>query len=68
LLGHQAYVDRVKQLRWFAIAPLVLGIAFLFIAMLWTELAQLGIAVALFASAASVWRVFAGEWPPKVAT
>jgi hypothetical protein len=57
----------VKQLRWLAVAPLALGIVFLFVAMLWTELVQFGVAVALFVGAASVWRVFAGRWPPEVA-
>jgi membrane protein implicated in regulation of membrane protease activity len=56
----------VKHLRWLAVAPLVLGILFLFVAMLWTSVVQGVAAVALFAIAAGVWRAFAGRWPPEI--
>jgi hypothetical protein len=59
----KAYVEGVKHLRWLAIAPLALGIAFLFVGILWWEEVQLAVAVALFAVAAVVWRAFAGTWP-----
>jgi hypothetical protein len=43
-------------------------VLFLLVAMLWTELVQFGVAIALFVTAASVWRAFAGRWAPEVAT
>ena len=58
----------MKPLRWLAIVPLALGILFLLVAIMWTELVQAAVAVALFLVAAAVWRGFAGRWPPDVAT
>ena len=53
----------MKHLRWLSVAPLALGIVFLFVAATWWEEAQLGVAVGLVAIAAGVWRAFAGNWP-----
>jgi hypothetical protein len=57
----------VKQLRWLAVIPFTLGVLFLFVALLWTEVVQFALAVTLFVVAAGVWRAFAGRWPPEVA-
>ena len=53
----------MARLRWLALVPMTFGLAFLFIALTWTEWPQFFAGAALLAFAAIVWRGFAGEWP-----
>ena len=52
-----------NMLRWLALVPASIGLVFLVVAVLWTELVQLVAAGALLAIATAVWRTCDGSWP-----
>ena len=72
ILGGYGRLDRIRghekgchlrDLRWLAVVPAVLGLLFLFVALLWTAWTQFYVGVGLLALASVIWRTFAGDWP-----
>ena len=53
----------MSNLKWVGAAAAVLGVVFLFFALLWTEWPQLLAGVGLLLLGAVLWRAFAGDWP-----
>jgi len=57
----------MKHMRWFAAAPLGLGLVLLFVGVIWTEWLQASFGLALCVLGAMIWRVAAGRWPSFLA-
>ena len=50
----------MRHLRWIAVPLAVLGLTFLFFGLIWQGAVQIGVAVALLALAAAIWRTNTG--------
>ncbi len=53
----------MRNFRWLAVIPALLGLPFLFFGLIWVGVVQLVAAAGLFALACVIWRCTAGEWP-----
>ncbi len=53
----------MRQIRWVAVVPLLLGVVFLLVALAWTEWPQFFTGMILVIAAAALWRLFGGSWP-----
>ena len=53
----------MHHLKWTAIPVAIAGLLFLFFGLIWQAAVQLGVAVALLALAATVWRITTGASP-----
>jgi hypothetical protein len=53
----------MQQLKWISVPVAAVGLVFLLFGLMWVEAVQLGVAVALLALAASIWRATTGMWP-----
>jgi len=53
----------VKHVKWIAIPIAALGLIFLFFGLIWQGAVQAGVAVALLALAATIWRTTSVTWP-----
>ena len=53
----------MKHLKWITIPIAALGLIFLFFGLIWQGAVQAGVAVALLAVAATIWRTISGTWP-----
>jgi len=55
--------NRLHDLKWLALLPVVLAAPFLFFGLPWVAAVQLVVGIALAAAACIVWRAFSGGWP-----
>ncbi len=53
----------MERLKWLGVPCALLGIVFLFFALLWTEWPQFLVGLGLVMLGALVWRLFSGSWP-----
>lgn len=53
----------MKHVKWIAIPIAALGLIFLFFGLIWQGAVQAGVAVALLALAATIWRTTSVTWP-----
>ena len=53
----------MQHMKWIAVPLAALGLVFLFFGLIWQGVVQLGVAAALLAVAAGIWRTSTGDWP-----
>ena len=53
----------MQHLKWLALPIALIGLVFLFFGLIWQGAVQLGVAAALLAAAAAIWRTTTGTWP-----
>jgi len=53
----------MQHLKWTAIPVTIVGLVFLFFGLIWQGAVQLGVAIALVALAAAIWRTTSGVSP-----